>query len=256
MSPPDQDSDSDWEYEYSTTETSTYYIPIDLSNIPDAQVPFTNTQRQGHPTLLKSRVRALNAQRAPGPMLPGPLATDPGTAAEQQQATGTPDSEHTLRVTGLHTPNPLLEYNGQLLSCQWAATLGTDFFFAAPDARDGVAPLRELPGDVDLLATSSAKLIARKATLRPADHVVEDFVPAEGPLGANGDDGDVLMQDAEEGAAVAQDAAQPSAAPSSFLARLNAAKVRRGDATQLTVSSSKTGKKVVAERINGGVGRG
>jgi hypothetical protein len=252
MSAHDQDSDSDWEYEYSSTETSTYYIPIDLSNIPDAQVPFTNTQRQGHPTLLKSRVRALNAQRALGPILPGlTTTTDPGT--EQAAAT---EPEQTLRITGLHTSNPLISYNNQLLSCQWAATLGTDFFFAAPDARDAAAPLRQLPGDVDLLATSSAKLIARKAVLRPADHVVDEFVPPEDPPGSEAGDGDVVMRDAGEDGTAASDAAQAAAPPSNFLARLNAAKARRGDATQLAVSSSESGKRVVAERVVGGAGRG
>ena len=253
MSPADKDSDSEWEYEYSPTETTTHYIAIDLSNIPDAQVPSTNTQRQGHPTLLKSRVRALAAQRAPGPLLPNPPPTDPSTP----QASSASDAAHSLRVTRLHTPNPLLAYHGQLLSGQWAATLGTDFFFAAPDARDaGEAPLRELPGELDLLAVSSAKLVARKAVLRPADHVIEAFVPPGDPLGAEVAGGDVVMLDAGESGTAASDAAPVAMSSSGFLARLNAAKVKRGDATKLAVSSSETGKRVVAERVNGSAGRG
>src|SRR5687768_16234277 len=94
--------DEDWEYEYDETETEDFYIPIDLSNVPSAQVPINSDRRPGHPTLLKSRLRALNAARGQ------PLEIANNAAGTTASATTIGE----LQIIGLHTTNPLVMYNG------------------------------------------------------------------------------------------------------------------------------------------------
>ncbi|KAJ4312377.1 hypothetical protein N0V94_007485 [Neodidymelliopsis sp. IMI 364377] len=220
----------EWEYEYDEVETEDFYIPIDLSNIPKAQKQVDTERRTGHPTLLKSRLRALNAQRSQQQD-----ASTVETSSNQESAT-----LGEAQIVGLHTSNPLVMYNGQLLSCQWASTIGTDMFFAKPEvnASSEEKPLRSLP-NVDLLAMSSAKLVARVGRLRPRDDLFD------------GSD-EVAMQDtvatqaegATEGTERPAEVSDP--APASFLARLNQAKAKRGESTRLVVSKSADGSRLVS----------
>lgn len=233
--------DNEWEYEYDPVETESFYIPIDLSNIPNKAPQNTSpSPRTGHPTLLKSRLRALNAQRT----------QQDNSAVTNSTNNPEPANVAEAQIIGLHTQNPLVMYNGQLLSCQWAATIGTDLFFAKPDdgaeAEGGERPLRELPG-VNLLAMSGAKLVARVGRLRPRDEVFEGV--GEGADGVVRDV-DVAVQDAAqpEMDGDAQEAAQVlEPAPTSFLARFNEVKAKRGDKTRLVVSRSGDSTSLVSE---------
>ena len=220
-------NDDEWEYEYDEVETEEFYIPIDLSNVPKGQKHIDSERRTGHPTLLKSRLRALNAQRGQQQDVPAIDSTngqEPATLGEAQ-------------IIGLHTPNPLVMYNGQLLSCQWASTIGTDMLFAKPDAdaESEEKPLRSLP-NVDLLAMSSAKLVAKVGRLRPRDDIFNGIDEAGATTQPEVNTGD------------AQDAARLSEPePTSFLARLNQAKAKRGDSTRLAVSKSGDTSRLVSE---------
>lgn len=228
--------DDGWEYEYDDVETEDFYVPIDLSNVPRGQKNVNGERRTGHPTLLKSRLRALNAQRGQqqdAPTVDSAAEQEPGTAGEAQ-------------IIGLHTDNPLVMYNGHLLSLQWASTIGTDMFFTKPqlDANSEGKPLRSLP-NVDLLALSSAKLIARVGRLRPRDDIFDGVGEAEGanphmPVAAQPE---AIGEDAQESAQVSQPP------PSSFLARLNAAKAKRGDSTRLAVRRAGAESTLVAEAV-------
>lgn len=226
--------DDEWEYEYDEVETEDFYIPIDLSNVPKGQKHIDSERRTGHPTLLKSRLRALNAQRnkqQDGPAVDGTNGQESANLGEAQ-------------IVGLHTPNPLVMYNGQLLSCQWASTIGTDLYFAKPnaDADSEVKPLRSLP-NVDLLAMSSAKLVARVGRLRPRDELFDDVDQSAGAPAQTAVTAQIEVNDAD-----AQEAAQVSGpVPTSFLARLNQAKARRGDSTRLAVSKSGETSRLVSE---------
>lgn len=229
-------ADDEWEYEYDEVETEDFYIPIDLSNVPRGRKHVDSERRTGHPTLLKSRLRALNAQR-------GQQQQDAPTA---ENGSGNANGEEAAtfgeaQIIGLHTENPLVMYNGQLLSLQWASTIGTDMFFAKPDAAAESAsqPLRSLP-DVDLLATSSAKLIARVGRLRPRDDLFDDL-GAAGAATAKVAQTEVDTEDMQEPAVIS------TPAPTSFLAKLNAAKAKRGDLTRLAISKSGEGSRLVSE---------
>lgn len=217
-------ADDEWEYEYDDVETEDFYIPIDLSNIPKGQKQVHSERRTGHPTLVKTRVRALNAQRGQQQDAP----TDDNATAEQPRLAGE------AQIIGLHTENPLVMYNGQLLSLQWAATIGTDMFFAKPDldVASDETPLRVLP-DVDLLAMSSAKLVARVGRLRPKDELFVDAAMVEGAAAQT-------AEDVEEAATLSE------ALPTSFLGKLNAVKARKGEATRLALSTTGNGARLVA----------
>lgn len=232
-------AEDEWEYEYDQVETEDFYIAIDMSNIPQEQKQVASERRTGHPTLLKSRLRALNAQRGQQP--DGAVLDSVGAHKRQE-----PGSAGEAQIIGLHTENPLVLYNGQLLSLQWAATIGTDLFFAEPEADAGSGaerkPLRALPG-VDLLATSSAKLVARLGRLRPRDELFEIGAEAGGQAAATAalsGTTDGQAGDEVEVVEVPQD---------SFLARLNAAKAKRGESTRLAVSSSGGQSNLVAAAV-------
>lgn len=208
-----------------------------MSNVPRSHKSVESERRTGHPTLLKSRLRALNAHR------------------NQQQDTSTvdnaneqePTTEGVAQIVGLHTENPLVMYNGQLLSLQWASTIGTDMFFEEPGPDPGIdkKPLRSLP-NVDLLATSSAKLIARVGRLRPRDDLFDGAGVAEGATQTPAAAQPELATEA------AHETATPSVVPaSSFLGKLNAAKAKRGDTTLLALSTSGDEPRLVARPADG-----
>ena len=232
--------DDEWEYEYDENETEDFYIPIDLSNVPAAQIPMVSQGRPGHPTLLKSRLRALNAARSQ----PAGIAVE--TTNTQETAT-----MGEVQVVGLHTPNPLVMYNGQLLSCHWTSTVGTDMFFMKPDTNQS-QPLRSLPS-VDLLSLGSAKLVAKVGRLRPRDDLFDDnanspqstkSVPAQDDIQ---NPGSVNSNMAEEQQPTSGEA---RSAPPSFLARLNEAKAKKGEKARLVIAKTSEGSRLVAEKAD------
>jgi hypothetical protein len=206
--------EDEWEYEYDDNETEDFYVPIDLAHVPELQKPINAVPKVGHPVLLKSRLRAQNERREAEGSISNLSISENTTSLGQ------------IQLNGLHTANPLVMYNGQLLSCEWARNVGTDMFFAKPDLEsDKDKALRSLPG-VDLIATGSTKLVANVARLRPRDDLFDgttDDEQIEQPT-----DTLELNQSAEEG--------QMPPASSSFLARLNAAKAKRGEKSRLVVA--------------------
>lgn len=227
--------DDEWEYEYDDTETEDFYMPIDLSNVPSAQAPVNTARRPGHPTFMKSRLRALNAARVQLPE----IATD-GSNAQEIASMGE------VQITGLHTPNPLVMYNGQLLSCHWTSTIGTDMFFTKregePDDLD--QSLRSLPS-VNLLSLGTAKLVARVGRLRPRDDLFDDSSNAQ--VDVNGDG--VAGNDSSASVAPSEAASEGQPTTYNFLARLNQAKENRGETTRLVVAQTVGGSRLLSEQV-------
>jgi hypothetical protein len=236
-------NEDEWEYEYHDNETEDFYIPIDLSNVPSAQIPTNSERRPGHPTLLKSRLRALNATR--GQL---PEATAENTNTQETASVGD------LQMTGLHTSNPLVVYNGQLLSCHWASTIGTDMFFTKPDVdADGQhQPLRSLPS-VDLLSLGTAKLVAKVGRLRPRDELFETEQNSQSA--APSVEGTEIEQNGPSTPTHTTAGGDSSTstilntASTSFLARLNEAKARRGESSRLALSRTPDGSRLVSEPV-------
>jgi hypothetical protein len=233
-----REEDDDWEYEYDENDTEEFYIPIDLTNVPSAQIPTNSERRPGHPTLLKSRLRALNATR-------GQL---PEIAAVDGNSTQEPVTMGEVQISGLHTTNPLVMYNGQLLSCQWTSTIGTDLYFTKPQTDEGELhqPLRSLPS-VDLLSVGRAKLIARVGRLRPQDDLFENSEAQSAVINV---DEEETNQDGNNATAARVPAPNPrnqNSVPNSFLARLNDAKARRGEASRLALTQTPDGSRLMSE---------
>ena len=72
-----------------------------------------------------------------------------------------------VQILDLHSDNPMVSYRGQVFSCEWASNTGTEFLFTARDHESQLPVLRALPGEVDLLAASSCRLIPKAVTLEP-----------------------------------------------------------------------------------------
>lgn len=240
--------EEEWEYEYDENETEDFYIPIDLSNVPSAQIPLNAERRPGHPTLLKSRLRALNAVRG---QLPDTTTDVMPTQDDTQEMANMGE----VQVTGLHTSNPLVMYNGQLLSCQWTSTIGTDMFFTRPQAEDSDLhqPLRSLPA-VDLLSLGTVKLVARVGRLRPHDDIFEideQVQPGTARLDEEGQTQNAAITPSSTGAEDSQLSPKITMpASTDFLARLNEAKARRGEASRLTIAHTPDGSRLVSEPID------
>lgn len=234
----DDGDEEEWEYEYDENETEDFYITVDLSNIPekgDAPVPEGSVRPclSGHPILLQSRLRAINAVRR-----------HEETVAEASTNDAS-SSMGTMQITGLHTTNPLIMYGGQLLSCNWGSTIGTDMFFVKPNSDVAVTeePLRSLPS-VDLLAISSAKLTANVARLRPRDEVIEKVPLPKGRIVPRN-------YHSQKEQSSEQSTSGASRVPvNSFLEKVNQIKAKRGETSRLMVSQSSDGARLVAAKTS------
>lgn len=72
-----------------------------------------------------------------------------------------------VQILDLHSDAPMVSYRGQVFSCEWASNTGTELLFTARDHESQLPVLRALPGEVDLLAASSCRLIPKAVTLEP-----------------------------------------------------------------------------------------
>lgn len=82
---------------------------------------------------------------------------------------GTANANAEVSIMDLHTNNPLVSYKNQTYSCKWAENIGTELLFTPHDDENPLPSLKTLPGDVDLLAASSARLISTPAVLQRKD---------------------------------------------------------------------------------------
>ncbi|KAJ4346566.1 uncharacterized protein N0V89_010497 [Didymosphaeria variabile] len=253
MAQPEED---EWEYEYDDNETEDFYIPVDLANVPTVQgaLGIGGPTQKGHPTLLATKLRAITTERR-----------EAESNLAVQNVEDFDESVRKIQIIGLHTENPLMMYNDQLLSCEWNKIIGTDLIFAKPGALTGDTnePLRSLPS-VDLVAMGSAKLVARVARMRPRDDLfdedskVDEQTSAEAMDTSGGDERVSATEAAGEVAPVPATATESQAAKpeirttppasSSFLGQINAVKARRGEASRLVLSTTPDGSRLVAAR--------
>ncbi|KAF2729015.1 hypothetical protein EJ04DRAFT_404283, partial [Polyplosphaeria fusca] len=216
--------DDEWEYEYDEVETEDFYVALDLSNIPSSgrgTTPKFTGPSSGHESRLYNRLRDIHQSER-----------DASLPLNDERSAGQ------IQISGLHTQNPLIVYNGQLLSCKWASTVGTEIFFAKPEEGSLEEPLRKLPS-VDLIGFGSTKLMATSARLRLRN---EAF-------------GQVEMDDQQptDAMEISEDTGTPTEATRlpapSFIERLNQAKAKRGDQTRMAVFKGSDGAHLVAEKV-------
>jgi TFIIIC subunit triple barrel domain len=128
-----------------------------------------------------------------------PAAKAQQLAASQDgpvQSANVASPPNTLQILSLASTNPFVNHDGQLYSCQWASTLGTDLAFAAPDVELPFLPLHRDSGfqivsksAVRLIGTPSKLLkrarkprqLQRASNAQASASVVSSSVPNPGP---------------------------------------------------------------------------
>lgn len=145
-----------------------------------------------------------------------------------------------IQILELHSKNPIIAYRGRVFSASWASNIGTELLFAEQDpAAEGALPaLRHLPGDIDLLAASSARLLTSLIELKP----IEDDTP--GGLAAEREAREKRLERARQkhniSIPVVGDRYGKRAPQARFLENLMAIKRLRGETDEVTVHTMET----------------
>lgn len=244
----------EWEYEYSETETQVVHeaaqnFLVEIANIPlqDFYVTLDLTSRITPQQTKKGYVRLEHDIFADDDEADKDKDDDEQQASQQEatpdlvEENGTPHKEPTpepeeqdrIQIVGLHDDNPIVSYQGQIYSCHWASTIGTDLFFAralpAEDREARIAePMRKLNGCFELIGASSARLVARQAKLRPKTSQEKVQQPQPGPSHSfapiqNPESMEVVKFPVPEHASRAQKR------QANFLEKLSAVKARLGE---------------------------
>lgn len=198
----DEDSDYDWEYEYSKTETETYYLTLDLSTpeVPPTHPPFDDTIRRKTRWLNPS----IGRHRRQTPMPPANRTAKTYTLDDRRSPIENGDAEKvsedeggrpmaldpdenstepkSVQILDLESHLPLVAFDGHVYACSWAENIGTEFLFTPSDV-DNVSQLpklRTLQGNVDLLACSSARLVAKSVKLTPLQNIPQNIAKPRG----------------------------------------------------------------------------
>lgn len=150
--PGDTAGTSDWEYEYDDSQTEEFYFTIDLPVEPPPKRRRTIAQ--------KARVIE-TPETTPGPR----QSQHPINSSTRQPQETVAQKHDPLRITGLHTTSPLVEYRNERYDCRWTTDLGTQIHVGRP----GSAPRPHRSGHaVDIVALSRVRLTGSPSTASPA----------------------------------------------------------------------------------------
>lgn len=127
-----------------------------------------------------------------------------------------------IQILDLHSERPFISYRGRVFEGEWAEVVGTELILADHnDKNRGLPALRTMPGDVDLLAASCSRILTTEKALKPKN-------PEEDPLA------DVRKEwliSIPPGVDKSGERAQQA----SFLEKLIALKLKKGEKDQVTV---------------------
>jgi hypothetical protein len=133
-----------------------------------------------------------------------------------------PAKPTSVQILDLHTSNPIVSYNGQVFFCQWAQNIGTELLFTPHDKSSNLPILRNLPGNVDLLAASSARIISEPVHVKPK-------APARKPLPA------ARPRESASQISLPKNASVQKRSQASFLEKLIGIKEAKGEEDLVTV---------------------
>lgn len=167
---------------------------------------------------------------------PSPKGISPDDApgeAYLKQTPATEEAEPTneldkIQILDLHSDHPIVSYRNHTFSCSWAENIGTEFLFTKRNPNSTLPALRSLPGDVDLLAASSARLISNSATLVPKDRPREDKLPEK-----------LVPRRANFVLPVGHGAGPARRKQGNFLERMQDIKLRKNESDEVTVYTTK-----------------
>ncbi|KAK6851141.1 hypothetical protein PG987_000775 [Apiospora arundinis] len=172
----EDDDDSGWEYEYSTTETETYYVTLDLSKtdfISKQQKTVMNgrggLKEKSHDEMLAIRFSEDRAKFSQDPTLDDDEENAPGVGGDGEFAdqSDDPDATEEVQILDLHSANPVISYRGRTYEGQWSENVGTELLLTQHNDAEPLPAVRQLEGEVDLLAVSSARIMTSEKVLQP-----------------------------------------------------------------------------------------
>ncbi|KAF2772614.1 hypothetical protein EJ03DRAFT_188802 [Teratosphaeria nubilosa] len=243
------DDDDQWEYEYDENETVDFYFTLDLtSHVSDALINPEKKRRQRpskKPAPEKPSVPAEAINGDQSSQVEQPTTTSAGITGE---AADEPPDEFAgqLQLIGLHTENPFVRFNDRHYSCYWATDLGTQFHISKAGATK--EPIRK-GYVVDVVGTSRVKLYGKPVIMkehekRDAAHDARASAPAPSPVpterGAGGSS-DVMVVRSGQVLKVPDERISDakSRTQASFLERLSAIKVKKGETDFVPVAPVK-----------------
>lgn len=138
-------------------------------------------------------------------------------ASKREQQTGS----NTIQILELESDRPIISYKGRVFEAEWAEVIGTEMLFVAHSDKDPLPALRNLAGDIDLLAASSARLITKEKLVKPRQPAHDDLAQAREGYGIH--------------IPVGKDRSGERTAQARFLENLMALKKLRGETDDVTV---------------------
>ncbi|TID22063.1 hypothetical protein E2P81_ATG11174 [Venturia nashicola] len=205
MTDVDDGDDSEWEYEYHEKETEDFYIILDIptgkkvANPATVDIfappPQTDPKKPKRPkTAGTAKGRGRGSRTRGGAAVAtlaelhstetalthddsgddepashgGPQAPAPPVQQPAQTNKGKVDPLPTeFQLMDLDSDNPIISYGGNLYSCQWASSIGSDLLFKKkPSEEDPNQQVLHSFEEYDLIAISAAKLIASPAAFQ------------------------------------------------------------------------------------------
>lgn len=143
-----------------------------------------------------------------------------GEEEEQPRARAEAGAEE-IQIMELHSQHPVISYRGRVFEASWAEVIGTEMLFTAHDSSNPLPTLRELAGDVDILAASCARLTTKEKKLKPRDGEEDGFAAARAQHNIK--------------VPVGRDPTGERAQQARFLENLMALKKMRGDTDHVTI---------------------
>ncbi|GAB0137432.1 hypothetical protein EsDP_00005696 [Epichloe bromicola] len=217
------------------TNTNTHSDDDDDDDDGDADVDGMNLaehEDDGDDTPLDPALRALSKGKEPAndtatsstPAVLNegnqPEGGDDDSNVQGEDENTTTETEY-IQVLELHSRNPVISYRGRLFEGKWAEVIGTEVILAQHDSVDSLPALRTLPGDIDLLAASSSRILTTEKMMKP-------HVPEQDTLAPIKEEWNIRIPSGK-------DKTGERAEQASFLENLIALKMKRGDEDQVTV---------------------
>ena len=128
-----------------------------------------------------------------------------------------------IQILDLHSRRPIISYRGRVFEGQWGEMIGTDLILARhdPNSQSQLPALRNLPGDVDILAASASRILTTEKILEPR-------VPEEDTL-------EPIRKEWNINIPVGKHKSGERAQQADFLEKLIALKIKKGEEDKVTV---------------------
>lgn len=175
----------------------------------------------------EARREAARKNKGKGPARPSRAQTiddddtQQGEDEQQPPAEATAEGGEEIQIMELHSHHPVISYRGRVFEASWAEVIGTEMLFTAHDSSNPLPTLRELAGNVDILAASCARLITKEKKLKPKDGEEDRFAAARAEHNIK--------------VPVGRDPTGERAQQARFLENLMALKKMRGDTDNVTI---------------------